>query len=76
MNPDKGGKAEKYHKYQLDLMETNSLLTGSLPNINLMFSFPEKDATPESKGGYSHTRIPGCISVPCNFKPAGLRDYV
>ena len=48
-----------------------------------MFGFPDNTSFaeseikgPESPGGYSFSRVPGCISVPCNFKAKKLREYI
>jgi len=61
-------EVEGQHKHQLAFREVNELLGGGDPHIGLMFT---------TKAKYSHTRVPGYISVPCaGFNAQALKEYV
>jgi hypothetical protein len=58
---------KQYHNYMLNLREVNDILQGAQPNISLMFC--------RSSSQYAHTKIPGFLNVPCNFKVNELLTY-
>ena len=60
-------KRNNQHKDLLALKETSALLAGGQPHIKIMFT---------SSKDFSHTKIPGCFSVPVSFNPHHLKEYV
>lgn len=58
---------ERKHIYLLQLREVNAMLAGGHPQIGLMFG--------PFASTYSHSRVPGFISVPANFKSTELLEY-